>query len=283
VICTARDAAPGQSRAGGANKERPLIVRCGGPIAGRWRSRRASSACGCLPALRGPSAPCAERPKAWSAGRRHTQRVFATRVSHKALRPSKAQARFLQIYRCLCSAPRSQAPLTARLFWTTETMMRGVPGMSRTHPHEQPTMSVPPPVEGWPTRQYPRPPTSLLWGVKPPSQQPSEWSDAWTVKEAARRSDMTKETTLFLVNPGRHFLSSCDVTSPRSTRRGFGLNTKEFYAIVEPLKTPPPSREAKLVLRHGPVGRARGKYDSRTCQLGFGIVEVNYLFSYMNC
>jgi hypothetical protein len=148
--------------------------------------------------------------------------------------------------------------------------------MSRQPPHEQPRVSVAPPVESWPTKQYPRPATSLNWGVRPPSEAPSEWSEAWTatIKEASRQPDLTGETTVFLVNPGRHFLSSSDVTSPRFERRGFGLNAKEFYAIVEPIKTPPPSREAMLIRRHGPVGRTRGKYDSLTCQLGFGIVEV---------
>ena len=73
---------------------------------------------------------------------------------------------------------------------------------------------------------------------------------------------------------GRFYLASCDITSPRFTRRGLGLSTKEFYAIVEPIKSPPPSREAMLIRRHGPTERRRGKYDPRTCQLGFGIVEV---------
>ena len=266
----------------GRSKQRKTIDR-----AVRWPNRRAleeSSRFKRMWMSAGTSrAKRALRRKAKSmVGREATHALSLCDQSlSRSLAPLQSAGTFLaHLQMPLSCTPFAGSALTARLFCTTEIMMRVVPGISRTHPHEQPTMSVPPPVEGWPQRQYPRPPTSLLWGVKPPSQQPSEWSDAWTasVKEAAKQSDMTEETTLFLLNPGRHFLSSCDVTSPRFTRSGFGLNTKEFYAIVEPLRMPPPSREAKLMLRHGAVGRARGKYDSRTCQLGFGIVEVNYLF-----
>lgn len=145
----------------------------------------------------------------------------------------------------------------------------------RTHAHEQPSQAVNPPVLGWSKKQYSRPPTWMHSGVKHPLKPASEWSEAWTatIKENSKATNLAKETTVFLVNPGRFYLASCDVTSPRCTRRAFGLNTKEFYAIVEPVKTPPPSREAMLVRRHGGIERTRGKYDSRTCQLGFGIVE----------
>ena len=151
----------------------------------------------------------------------------------------------------------------------------------RCHQHEQPTEQVPPPILGWSRKQYSRPATSLQWGVKPPSRSASEWSEAWTatIKEnmgQTRQSQISNnETTLFVVNPGRFYLASGDITSPRLTRRAFGLNTKEFYAIVEPVQSPPPSREAMLIRRHGPTERRRGRYDERTCQsLGFGIVEV---------
>lgn len=131
---------------------------------------------------------------------------------------------------------------------------------------------------GWSKKkQYPRPATSLEWSVEPPSRAASEWSEAWTatIKVKPKQPHMEEETTLFVVNPGRFHLATCDVTSPRLTRRAFGLTTKEFYAIVEPVKDAPPEREAMLVIRHGPNARTRGKYDSRTCQLGFGIVEVS--------
>ena len=176
----------------------------------------------------------------------------------------------------------------------------------RGHPHEQPRELVPPPILGWSSKQYSRPATSLQWGVRPPSRSASEWSEAWsaTIKENVKQPEHCQlnndETTLFVVNPGtrthafprarthththlrapphttsgRFYLASCDITSPRFTRRGLGLSTKEFYAIVEPIKSPPPSREAMLIRRHGPTERRRGKYDPRTCQLGFGIVEV---------
>ena len=151
----------------------------------------------------------------------------------------------------------------------------------RCHQHEQPTKQVPPPILGWSRKQHPRPVTSLQWGVKHPSRSASEWSEAWTatIKKnmgQTRQSQISNdETTLFVVNPGRFYLACGDITSPRLTRRAFGLSTKEFYAIVEPIQSPPPSREAMLIRRHGPTERRRGRYDQRTCQsLGFGIVEV---------
>jgi len=149
--------------------------------------------------------------------------------------------------------------------------------MTRNHPHEQPSDALSPPVAGWLKRQYTRPSTSLEWGVKPPSRAGSAWSEAWTatVRDNAPQAELEEETSIFVVNPGRFNLASCDVTSPRLSRRAFGLTTKEYYAIVEPVREPPAARETMLVLRHGPHERTRGRYDPRSCQVGFGIVEVS--------
>ena len=151
-----------------------------------------------------------------------------------------------------------------------------LPYVPRPHKLPQQDPASRPQILSWSKKQYSRPATSLQWGVNAPSKPASEWSEAWTatIKENAKHPDLKDETTVFLVNPGRFFLATCDVTSPRCTRRAFGLNAKEYYAICEPIKSPPPSREGTLIRRHGPVERTRGKYDSRTCQFGFGIVEV---------
>ena len=170
------------------------------------------------------------------------------------------------------------------------------------NPHELPRSSVPPQIHGWTKKQYLRPSEKLqlelsscynrtLNGVcgpastgnwRPASTDPSEWSDAWTAtitKRRAKNNDTDKETTYFIMNPGRNHICRCDVTSPRCVRWGFGLSNSEYFNIVEPIKPPPPSRETKLIKRHGSIDRRRGKHDCRTCQLGFDYVEVFHLFS----
>ena len=149
-------------------------------------------------------------------------------------------------------------------------------GVHAKHQHLENTLTSPPPILGWSKKQYSRPGTSANWGVKPPSRTESVWSQAWTadLQKSAKHADGSEEETIFVVNPGRFHLSSSDVTSPRCTRRGFGLSNAEFCAIVEPLKTPPPQREEMLIRRHGSQERRRCKYDKRTCQMGFGLVEV---------
>ena len=141
------------------------------------------------------------------------------------------------------------------------------------------TQGSKPPIMCWSKKLFPRPQTPMNWGdnfaIRPPTAPASEWSNAWTAAlwPVSRPSDLEDEETTFLVNPGRHFLASSDVTSPRCTRRAFGLRTDEFYAFVEPLKTPPSARGAMLTRRHGGVERTRGKHDQVTCQMGYGLIE----------
>ena len=114
-----------------------------------------------------------------------------------------------------------------------------------------------PPIMCWSKKLFPRPQTPMNWGDnfanRPATAPASEWSDAWTatLRPMSRPSDLKGEETMFLVNPGRHFLASSDVTSPRCTRRAFGLPTR----------------------RHDGVERTRGQHDQVTCQMGYGLIE----------